>query len=311
MRIRDLSIILLIVLCACTNPKGSSGRQYDNNSITIAADEAFQPMLDQIYQTFMATTPSKTVRVLYRPEEEAIALMLKDTARLVLTTRELTENEQKIFKASGATYKLYPIATDGVALITHRSNKDSLFSMQDLEAIFSNKTTSWEQLKGGNLSGKITLVFDNANSTNLRFVMKKFNLANVNGLNIFAAGSNEKVIEYVRQNPNALGFIGVNWISDGESPLSAKLSKGLKVLGLTDKATPSKADYYQPFQKDIGLKRYPLHREVYIISSDSRAGLGSEFINYIIRDVGPLIIEKCGLWPTKPANREVIVNTKL
>jgi phosphate transport system substrate-binding protein len=311
MRISSFFVIMMMLLVACSSPKSDSQRQYDNNSITIAADEAFQPMLDQIYQTFMATTPGKTIKITYRPEEEAISLMLRDTARLVLTTRELNEDEKKVFTSQGAIYKLYPIATDGVALITHEINKDILFSTDELSQIFNNKVTAWNQLEGGNIQGKITLVFDNANSTNLRFVMKKFGLKNVNGLNIFAAGSNEKVIEYVRQNPNAMGFIGVNWISDGESPLSAKLSQGLNVVGITDKKNPTKADYYQPFQRDIGLKRYPLHRQVYIISRDTRAGLGSDFINYIVRDVGPLIIEKCGLWPAKPANREVIINTKL
>ena len=41
------------------------------------------------------------------------------------------------------------------------------------------------------------------------------------------------------------------------------------------------------------------------------AGLGSGMVNYIMRDVGSLIIEKCGLWPAKPFNREVIIKKEI
>ena len=77
-------------------------------------------------------------------------------------------------------------------------------------------------------------------------------------------------------------------------------------MGVSAKPNPaSMADYYQPFQRDLGLKTYPLHRTIYVLSREGHPGLGGGLINYVQRDAGSLIIEKLGLWPAKPFNREV------
>ncbi len=292
----------IFVITSCKRPNDSTS--YGN--VTITSDESLQPVLDQIYQAYENIYPETHFNVQYLPEHRAVSLMLKDSARLAFITREFTADEQKVFKSKGIKYNPQYIATDGVALLTSRANSDSLITLDKLAQVFKGTIKSWSQLgNNGNQTGNIVLVFDNANSSNLNFIMTKFGLKDLKGLNIFSTGSNKKVIEYVKQNPNALGFIGVSWISDGEAPLTAELSQGLRVMGVSEKPNPSTGDYYQPFQGDLRTRQYPLHRKVYVISREMHSGLGSGLVNYIMRDVGSLIIEKCGLWPAKPFNREV------
>ncbi|WP_229598422.1 PstS family phosphate ABC transporter substrate-binding protein [Runella zeae] len=294
-------------LTSCKKPEDSTS----HGTIAIASDESLQPMVEQITQAYQHTYPETHFNVLYQPEQIAISMVLRDSVRLAFITRELTSDEQKTLKSQGIRYNPQHIATDGVALLTNRTNTDSLITIQELSSVFNGKTKTWEALKGGNQKGNITLVFDNANSSNLNYVMTKFGLTNIQGINIFSAGSNKAVIEYVRQNPRALGFIGVNWLSDGDAPLTAELSQGLRVMGVASKADATLDEYYQPFQEGLGLKRYPLSRKVYVISREMHSGLGSGLLNYIMRDVGSLIIEKCGLWPAKPFNREVILKKEI
>lgn len=110
----------------------------------------------------------------------------------------------------------------------------------------------------------------------------------------------------MRKNPSALGFIGVNWISDGDEPLTAELSADLRVMGVSAKSKPvGRADYFQPFQEDLGMQRYPLRRPVYILSREAHPGLGGGVINYLMRDAGSLIVYKVGLWPSVRYNREI------
>jgi phosphate transport system substrate-binding protein len=275
--------------------------------ITISSDESLQPMLDQVYQAYEHTFPETHFRVLYKPQTEAIDLMLKDTAHVVFTTREFTQSEYKRLTDKGIKYNAQHIATDGVALIISRQNADSLITVKELEAIFTGKITDWSQLKNSGRSGKIVLVFDNANASNLDYFVRKFSLKNVKHLNISATGTNQKTIEYIKTNPNAIGFIGVSWISDGEAPLTTSLSKGLRVMGVSEKENPTRTDYYQPFQRNLKFRTYPLRRKVYAFSREMYSGLGNGLMNYIMRDVGGLVIEKCGLWPSKPFNREIII----
>lgn len=275
-------------------------------TIVIAADESFRPLVTQLTSAYSGIYPDAHFKVIYKPEQEAINLMLKDSARMAFTTRLLTANEKAVLnqrKIVGASTKL---ATDGVALIINQTNTDSLMTMDELKQVFTGKIKQWSQLKGGNQLGPITLVFDNNNSSNLEFVLHKFEIKNVTGLRIFTAKSNREVIDFVRQNPSALGFIGVNWISDGDEPLTAELSKDLRVVGISPKTNPTeRADYFQPFQEDLGMQRYPLRRPVYALSREAHPGLAGGLVNYVIRDAGSLIIYKLGLWPSVPYNREV------
>lgn len=298
-------IVLLVGLFGCNSNKTKLDSP-SQGTIVVAADESFRPLVTQLTEAYSGIYPNAHFEVVFKPEKEAINFMLKDSARLAFTTRQLDPQEQAVLdqrKIKGAAQK---IATDGVALIINKANTDSLITMNELSSIFNGTIKNWGQLKGGNQSGVITLVFDNNNSSNLEFMLRKFNVKRVEGLRIFTARSNREVIDYVRQNPTALGFIGVNWISDGDSPLSAELSRDLRVMGVSEKANPtSRNDYFQPFQRSLGLEDYPLRRSVYILSREAHPGLGGGLINYVARDAGSLIIEKLGLWPSIPYNREV------
>ena len=274
--------------------------------ITVTADESYQPLTEEITRTYELLYPRTKFDLIFKPEREAIRLMLEDKARLCIVSRKLTKNEQRALDQRKIVGSATRIATDGVALILNRANTDTLMTISELGRIFRRQLTNWSQLKGGNQRGRITLVFDNANSSNLDYMLQKFGLTNVTGLPIYTAQSNKGVIDYVRQHPEAIGFIGVNWISDGDGVRSAELSKDIQVAGLSEKENPSsRADYFQPFQRALGLKDYPLRRDVYMLSREAHPGLGGGLTNFLIRDAGSLLIEKLGLWPAVPYNREV------
>lgn len=301
----------LVGLAALMMGCGMGKPPLDNPSqgtITIAADESFEPLVMQITSAYEGIYPNVHFNIVYKPEQQAINMMLRDSARMVFVTRTLNPNERAVLnqkKIKGATEK---IATDGVALIINKANTDSLITMNELQSVFSGKTKTWDQLKGGNQTVPITLVFDNNNSSNLEFVLKTLAVKDISKLRIFTTRSNKEVIDFVRKNPSALGFIGVNWISDSDEPLSVELARDLRVMGLSNKVDPTKRDdYFQPFQEDLGMQRYPLRRPVYILSRETHPGLGGGLINYITRDAGSLIIRKLGLWPRMPYDRIINV----
>ncbi|WP_234736699.1 PstS family phosphate ABC transporter substrate-binding protein [Tellurirhabdus bombi] len=302
-QLKQFAWLAVIALAACSpQPKDNPA----HGEITIASDESLQPLVESLRLAYEGINTDTKFNTLYRPEQEAINAFLQDSARLVFSTRQLTDKEKTILVQEKIKVRTQFIAIDGIALIVGKQNTDSLITTPELQDIFQGKITNWSQLKGGNQSSPIVLIFDNNNSSNLNYVLKKFDVKDISRLKIFTVKSNKEVIEYVRKNPAALGFIGVNWISDGDEPLTADLSRELRVLGISEKANPTKQeDYLQPFQKNLGLETYPLRRKIYIISREAHSGLGGGLMTYIARDVGGLLIEKSGLWPAIPYNREV------
>lgn len=269
--------------------------------ITVAVDESFQNILDAEKYAFEQGYKYTKINVVYKPETEAINMMLNDKARLVVVARELTEKEKKVFEDDRTVYRSYKFAGDALALITNKTNKDTLITVKDVEALMKGKIKKWSEFSKGGNSQEVVLVFDNSNSSNLTFLMDKFGISKKDKVPFFAMKSNKEVIAYVKSHKNAIGVIGTNWISDGDDPASLGFIKDINVMSVTDKANPTKEDYYQPFGYNLALKKYPLTRVIKCILKESHMGLGTGFINYMCMDQGQLIVLKGGLLPlTRP-----------
>ena len=106
------------------------------------------------------------------------------------------------------------------------------------------------------------------------------------------------MVKYVERNKDAIGIIGVNWISDSDDTLTHRFLMKVKVVAVSSSADPDGLDgYYTPCQGFIARNYYPFVREVFIISKETFAGLGSGFASFIAGDVGQRIILKSGLLP--------------
>lgn len=302
-------VIIVLFLFGLLSCGTNSENQLDNptrGSVKLAVDESFQPLVSELVMSYEGIYPNTHFNVRYIPEQEAILAFLQDSVRQAFVTRELTASEEEIIKKQQGIYKKQEIATDGIALIISEQNKDSLITLTELQSVFNKSVKNWEELPGRKSSGPIILVFDNANSSNLHFLLNKFGVEDLTGLSIFTSGSNEKVFEFIKQNPNAIGFVGVNWISDDNSSLAHELSRGIKVMGVgNQEENIGNTVYFQPFFRQLVDKKYPLSRSVYILSREGYSGLGGGLQTYIARDVGGLIIEKKGLVPTIPYPRSI------
>ena len=292
-----LTILAASALLGCAPPPDTASR----GEITIAADESFKPVLEQLTHAYSGVYPNAVFKMVYKPEQESILALLGKEARMIVASRKLNAQENTILKQQKGAVKEIEVATDGVALIQSVANTDSLVTIKELQGLFDGSIKTWNDLRAGNQAGPVTLVFDNDNSSNITYVLDKFKVKDPSKIRIFTTKSNVEVINFVKKNPSAIGFIGVNWISDGDLAISAQLSKGLRVMGVADED----GKYYQPFQRDLGLKNYPLCRPIFMISREGYSGLATGMINYVMRDVGSLVIEKCGLWPKVVYDREV------
>ena len=287
-----------ILLVAC-NTKGDKYTDTPTTgTISIGVDESFQPLIQAEVDAFMGNYKYANVNPLYQTEGEVVKLLLEDSVRLIVITRQLTDQEKAFFQEKKITPRTLKIATDAVAIIVNAANPDTLLTVDQLASIFKGDVRKWNGLNGNGLDQDISIVFDNSNSSNLSYIKNKFSLSDSLDNRIFAAKSNQQVIEYVEKNTRALGVIGVNWISDTEDdPRQMDFINRVRVVAVADTLNPEPEDYYQPYQAYLALKKYPLHRNLYIISREARTGLGTGFASFVAGDKGQLVVLKGGLLP--------------
>lgn len=285
----------MVVLFSCNSP---TVKNYDDTptrgEIKIAVDESYQLLFDTEIYTFQSFYKYAKIHAIYEPESEAVKHLLDDSVRFAVMSRELNENEKKYFEEKKLKPRITKIAVDAVALIINNNNPDTNFTLDQIRSLFSGKDTLWNRINSPGKKDPVRIVFDNSGSGNARFI--KENLLNNDAFpeNCFAVKSNPEVIDYVNKNPNAIGVIGVNWISDRDDSVSVNFLEKVKVVGISN---GKGSNFYRPYQAYMQLGDYPFCRNVYIVSREARAGLGTGFAAFVAGDKGQRIILKSGLVP--------------
>lgn len=271
-----------------------------SGTITIAADESFEAIAQAEVNTFNGLYKYATITPQFVSEQECFKRLMNDSVRLIITTRTLAVEESIYFDRQKLHPRATKIAYDALAIIVNKENPDTLFRYDELKEIFSGKVNTWAQRKPNSTLGEIHIVFDNTGSGNVRMIREKM-LGNAEAplpSNCFAAKTNPEVIDYVNTHKDALGIIGVSWVSDGDDTVLKGFLNKIKVAAVAPAVNMKGAgEYYLPFQAYIAQGVYPLIREVFVVSREARTGLGTGFASFIASDKGQRIILKSGMVP--------------
>jgi phosphate transport system substrate-binding protein len=114
--------------------------------------------------------------------------------------------------------------------------------------------------------------------------------------NFFAMDSTAAVINYVHDNPGAIGIISVSWITDPEDKVTKAFRDKIDVVGILNNTLtdhPERVRY--PFQAYVFDKSYPFTRDVYAIRTGLKGTVGTGFISFLNGEKGQLIIHKMGM----------------
>jgi phosphate transport system substrate-binding protein len=294
----------ILFLTSCTKSKVTRTDTETTGSAFITCDENFSKVINQEIQVFQSKNNEAKLTPVFTDEVKIINLMLKDSIRLAFTYRELTEPEKNTIKQRKRTLRSLKVATDGVALIINKANNDSLISIQALKKILAGKITKWNDInpaaKSKN-SEAIRVVFDNPNSSTVRYLKDSIGGGTPLASNLRSLKNSDEVLDFVSRTPNALGIIGVSWISNPKDTTNLTFNDKIRVMSVSMNDPAFADESYKPYAAYLALGYYPLVRNVYMLLTDVRGGLPAGFASFVGGDTGQRIILKTGLVPaTKP-----------
>jgi len=309
-KILSIGLLLTVITAGC---RSGSQKLLDETptrgNIKIVVDESFQPLVDTEVYTFTSLYQNAFIKPAYMPEVDVVNYFMSDSVKVMVTSRKLTEDQIAYLKEQLIVVRSVTFAWDALALITNRENSDTLLTYNNVADIFQGRVRNWKELDQKSKLGRISVIFDNTKSGNIRYFKERFEIADTLGDNFFAVNSNAEVIEFVSRNPDAMGIISVNWVSDKDDPQSNMFLSRVNVLALSQEFA-SDGSYYRPYQGFIADKSYPFVREVYMTSRETFAGLGSGFIQWATGEQGQRIVLKSGLVPATMPVRLVQVKTE-
>jgi phosphate transport system substrate-binding protein len=284
-----LFVMLVIVFEGCNNAAAPDTRDTTTSgTIHISVDETFKPVIDSQIKVFESQFPNAKIKVHYKPEAECLRDLNQDSTRMIIVTRGLSDNEEKILTDTLKYKPVYgAIAFDAIAVITNNESKDTLFSIEDIRSLVK-----------GTSGYKYKVLLDGTTATStVRYVVDSLLRGAPLSNNIVAAKNSEGVVNYISQNTDAIGLIGVSWIGNKDDPEQTSFLQKVKIAEL--ECVGCKGTYVKPYQANIAMGRYPMTRPLYYILKENYEGLGSGFKNFLIYEKGQLIFKRAYLLPAR------------
>ncbi len=295
---------MLCTSCTDNTAKNSSERTPKNKevysgSLNVAIDETLNQIMAQQIELFEYYYDSVKVNVQYVSDDELMRLLRNKKIDVAVFSRELTKNERDAMKSADTLYlRELTVAYDAIAVIAKRNFNDSTLDSVRLGEYLNGKVNA------------LDLIFDNENSSVVKYIFGKYGIASKAESNIYAVKNADEVINYVSEKENSIGFISYSKISDEDEFKTKQKLKGIKVLGFNKHLGDSEIRV-SANQSDIAEGVYPLTRPINTVMRLSHNdNLEWLFVNFMYRQKAARVFLKSGLIPALMPEREIKVNTE-
>lgn len=288
-------LLALLFVFSCQKKEANKDTIIEGKA-TLYVDESILPIIEDEQAVFETEYKAK-LHLVPQSEKEIMNAMINDTAKMAVLTRVLTPIETKAFETKKINPRITAIANDAIVFIKNKASKDTIVALQDVIDFIRGKAVP-------NIKG---IVFDNANSSTVRYMNTITGTQIEKQKNIYSFKTNQDVIKYVAENDGLIGVVGMNWIYLPPVDLEETVDK-VNLLGVKNiKST----EYVFPTQDNLAAGKYPLARHLYMINCQGYSGLGMGFTSFIGSDRGQRIILKSGLVPERFPSRKIVIRNKI
>lgn len=300
---------MMMLSCDRHKPTDSS----TSGITTLICDATIKNVISQEVEVFEFTYPKASIMTWYTDEHSAIDSLVTMKSSLIITARQLTDKQKEYLKSQNRNVRTQQIAVDAIAIIVNPANNIDELSIGELREIMTGKAQHWDDVFPSKL-GKIQVVFDHAGSSTVKYVTDSLLRGEKFTSEVYACENSEEVFREVEKRKNAIGVIGVSWITaDLENADTdnrtmqekvADLQKNdttaidftsrIKVLKIRRDNCPTA---YKPYQLYIYEGNYPLYRSIYVTTTAPNGSLAHGFYSFLTGFIGQKIILGTGVMP--------------
>jgi phosphate transport system substrate-binding protein len=225
----------------------------------------------------MDNNPQADITVRGGGSGTGIAALIDGATDIADASRPMKTKELATAREKGVNPVANIVARDGIAVIVHPSNPINNISLEDLKAIYIGGIGKWSTVSGG--SGPVVVVSrDAASGTFETFNNLALNKAKLTDAALMLA-SNLEVARTVGQTPDAIGYVGLGYLSDEV--------KAIKVNGIVASETT------------VRNETYPLARPLFMYTNGTPSGLAKSFLDFVMSSEGQQIVKEAGFVPVK------------
>lgn len=253
--LRAMILASVIMLASC--------RESPALRLSIEGSTSMQKMMQEMADAFMAAHTDITVEYTGNGSSAGIRAVIMGSADMGAVSRVVREEE--LNQGLQAVH----IAWDAIAVIVHPSNNVENLTSRQVAGIYRKEITNWSEV-GGPDAEIVVITRDPASGTREAFDAI-FGIRDEVHADQEASKTGETLIA-VAQNPNAIGYISLNYVR-----------KGVKTLRI---------DGVAPTEENVLNGSYEVRRPLMIVTRPDPEAHVQEFIDFMFSEEGREIIRR-------------------
>jgi len=240
-------------------------------------------------EDFMEINPAVSIAITGGGSGTGIAALLSGATDIAQASRNMEPKEIEQAKGKGINPKEIHVANDGITIVVNPANPVNKLTIQQLSDIFTGKTKNWKEV--GGLDQKIVALSRERNSgTHVFFLEHVVKLGDKKNKNEFAPEvlmmpSSQAIVEEVKANPSAIGYVGLGYLTPKEKALAIAKDRSFA--------------YVVPSIRTVTSKQYPISRSLLFYTNGEPSGEVKSFIDFVLSAAGQKIVLKMDFVPIK------------
>jgi phosphate transport system substrate-binding protein len=281
-------IVLLCGLLACREQRDDVTRSTMSGTKTIeneGSDTLVNVALAWAEQ-YMQEHPKVRISVTGGGSGTGIASLINGTADIANASREMKSEEVKAAQTNGITPVEFVVARDAIAVVVNPSNPVRALNLQQISDIYTGKITNWREVGGDDRP--IVLLSRESNSGTYVYVLENvIRMGDPKSKLLFTPDtllmpSSEGISTEVRQNPNAVGYDGLGYVTPDQKVLAVARDAG--------------SPYVLPSVATVNNGTYPISRPLYMYTIGEPSGQVKAYLDWV-RGPGQKLVSKLGFVP--------------
>ncbi len=239
-------------------------------------------------EDYMRLHPEVRISVTGGGSGTGIAALINGTVDLANASREMKPEELKQAHANGITPKEFTVARDAIAVVIHPSNPVTGLTIEQLSQIYTGHITNWREV-GGEDRPIVLLSRESNSGTYVYFLEHVIRRGDPHNESLFSPDtllmpSSEGISAEVRQNPNAIGYDGLGYVTPDQKMLAV--------------ATSEEGPYVLPSIDTVNQGLYPISRPLYMYTAGEPTGVLKDYLDWI-RTEGQKHVIRLGFVPLR------------
>lgn len=283
-----LMAALLFAAVGCGNQSSSAGGG-KSGSIQVKGSDTMVNLAQMWAEDYMKTSPEVNIAVTGGGSGTGITAIINGTTDIADSSREMKQQEKDDAKAKGIEVVENKVALDGIAVVVNPANKVADLTVDQLADIFSGKVTDWQDVGGE--PGQIVILSRESNSgTHVFFKEHILNKGKSDGKVEYASSalllpSSQAIVDEAKQNPKAIGYVGLGYVKDGIRAL--KVKKDASATGIA------------PSVDTVQGGTYPVSRPLYMYTKKGAPQTVQDYLDWITGTEGQKVVQDLEFVPLK------------